>query len=172
MDKPLYFGTVSQIIRDEDQNCFAQRLEVSAFRERRPGWRDYSVSLAGELLGRWDSLLCLSPDDARSLAGHLRNAADAADAAGKPPVIPPAFDDPRTVLAFADGDACVALFADGDKDGAVHAGRFTVSFSLRKALPEGKCAGVLEVPASTFKALNDLIDQANDYVEGLEDEGS
>ncbi len=88
----------------------------------------------------------------------------------KPPVLPPAFDDPKTVIAFTDLQHCVAIITDDEpgEDGMRHE-IMRVSFGL-KTKREGKWAGVLELSPEAFRGLKELIDQANEYLEQAEDE--
>jgi hypothetical protein len=85
----------------------------------------------------------------------------------RPAVTPDARDGRVAVMAFTDGETCVATLADPE---AGEGGAFTVSFSHRRPGPEGKWAGVLDVPAATLRGLKELADQADEYLESAGDD--
>ncbi len=78
----LYAGFVTNLLRDPDGFVYEEKLEASVFRDDRPNWREFSVSISSTVLGRWDSFTCLSAQDARAFAQLLANAAKVADAEG------------------------------------------------------------------------------------------
>lgn len=80
MDHSHSLGTVRNLLRDPDGFCAEEMLEIKVFRDERPDWRPFSVSIMSEFMGWRDSVTCLSPQAARRLGELLVSAADLAAA--------------------------------------------------------------------------------------------
>ena len=86
----------------------------------------------------------------------------------QPPVIPAAPQLPRTVMAFSDGQTCVAIVKGERDDGSIDNEReLRVSFRVRTRTRKGRWLGVLELSAEGYRSLKDLVDEAEEQLGAL-----
>jgi hypothetical protein len=79
----------------------------------------------------------------------------------KLPLLPSAFDDPRTAIAFSNGEFCVAVLKGRPGEGGED---LCISFTHRKSMPMGKWVGCFDVTGRSLSELKDLIDDAAEHI--------